>query len=87
MHARNLIRMNRLDEAMDVLNFVPVEKAAESIFFMKQKIYARRNQPDSIHHLITQLEDRNVPARLIHDLHLGASKEYALLNNRKNQLY
>jgi len=54
LHAYALIRMNKLVEAQEVLNFVPNEHADLGIYLRKPYIYILLGQPDSIHHMITK---------------------------------
>lgn len=84
-YARNLIRLDRLDEAKNILNMVPPEKAADGIYFNKLRIFVTKNQPDSILQLIREMEGQNKPRRLCNLMYLLASEWYAFQNNSQNQ--
>ena len=87
VYATNLIRLNRLDEAMEILRWVPIEKANNTIFYRKQEIFALRNQGDSIKQMIAELETRNFPVWWINEFYVESIEEFALQNNWEQQMH
>ena len=85
IYAIALIRLNRLDEAMRILQYVPDEKADVDIFFRKLKIYALKNQQDSILFMINTLERKKFPGPLLRNLYNTSIVEFALLNDKTSQ--
>jgi tetratricopeptide (TPR) repeat protein len=85
IYAMALIRINRLDEAMHILRYVPDEKADDDIFFRKLKIYALKNQQDSMLFMINDLERKNFPHQLIKNLYASSIAEFALQKDKSSQ--
>lgn len=85
-HAYALIRLNRLVEAQEVLNYVPKEHATTTIYYRKSYIYILLGQPDSIQHMITKMEEDNLPWDQITRVHNNTSRFYSLQGNKENQL-
>jgi class 3 adenylate cyclase/tetratricopeptide (TPR) repeat protein len=80
-----LMRMNRLDEALETLNIVPYELALDFVFQQKARIYALMGQTDSIQVLISQIEGGNYTS--LANIYLVLSESYALAGDDTNQIY
>jgi len=85
-HAYALIRMNRLVEAQEVLNYVPKEHATLGIYSRKSYIYILLGQPDSIQHMITIMEEDNLPWNQITWVYNNTSRFYSLQGDKESQL-
>jgi len=94
-HAYALIRMNKLDEAQEVLNYIPKEHSRflgrwKNVFILgiyetKSSIYILKEQPDSIQHMITKMEE-DLPWDQITWVYNYTSKFYSLLKDKESQL-
>jgi len=85
-HADALIRMNRLLEAQEVLNYVPREEATLGIYIRNSYIYVLLGQQDSIQHIITKMEEDNLTWNQITWVHNNTSMFYSLQGDKESQL-
>jgi len=85
-HAYVLIRMNKLVEAQEVLKYVPKENATLRTYNLKSYLYILLGQQDSIHHMITKMEEDNLPWDQITGVHNNTSWFYSLQGDKENQL-
>jgi len=82
-HTYDLIRMNRLVEAQEVLKYVPKESAP---YHIKSYLYILLGQHDSIQNIITKMEEDNLPWDQITSVHNRTSRFYSLQGDKENQL-
>ena len=85
IYAYNLIRLRRLEEAMEVLRFVPEELATWAYYYRKSDIFVLRDQEDSIRYLIDDLENRNAPNDLIVNLYVNVAIRYLMNSDTARQ--
>ena len=85
-HAHALIRMNRLVEALEVLKYVPKENATLEIYLTKSQLYILQGQQDSIQHMITKMEEDNLPWDQITRVYNNTSRIHSFLGDKESQL-
>lgn len=86
-YAYSLTRLNHLEEAMELLQNLPLEKVSWGVIYRKLDLFVLTDQADSIKHMIRELENRNFPVALIHGLYVGAIANYARKQDRENQMH
>ncbi|MEN8249863.1 MAG: hypothetical protein ABFS32_13100 [Bacteroidota bacterium] len=84
LYSYNLIRLNRLDEALKVLEVVPPEFMS-NLYYGKAMVFVLKNQPDKIHAMIQEMEDQGLGWNLIIRTYLNTSDWYALQGNITSQ--
>jgi len=85
-HTYALIRMNRLDEAREVLNYLPKEYYSPSTYYLKIYLYILMGQKDSIPQVITRMEEDNLPWNQIIWHYWDTSLLYKLSGDKESQL-
>lgn len=76
IYTYNLIRLDSLDKASYVLEFIPEELASLAYYYRRSEIYIRQGREDKLQELIAEVENRRLPDATISNLYVYISIQY-----------
>ncbi|MEN8249864.1 MAG: tetratricopeptide repeat protein [Bacteroidota bacterium] len=84
-YAYCLVRLERYDEALKLLENIPTEFIDKDLISIKVGIYILQNKSDKIFELIRELESTSLEQRLIDEVYLSASEWQELVGQPKEK--
>lgn len=78
VYVYNLIRLDSLYQAAEVLHHIPEELASLAYYYRLSDLYMRSAQEDQLELLINRMENRQLPETLICNLHVYISMRYRM---------